>query len=169
MRQYLISRTASLIFPLSSLTARRCSPLMRTSFISSAIVCAPFPARRSTQVLTRKCVPTVRAVQKKLINVALAIANVNTSCRLAEKFRRLRQVLQPSNAFLLFDRHPRRVDLLLESFRPPEFLSCPEFDRSEPERQPVARHGKTRMHQNAANSVRPEATGFIPSAVNSLR
>ena len=53
-------------------------PLTRTSLISSAIVCFPSPARRSTQVRTRKWVPPPGGAEK-FVNVALAVADVNAA------------------------------------------------------------------------------------------
>jgi hypothetical protein len=57
MRRYFISRVASLTSPFLSRTSMRCSHLTRASLISSAVVWSPLPAKRSTQVRMRKCVP----------------------------------------------------------------------------------------------------------------
>lgn len=63
------------------------------------------------------------------------------------------QVLEPSDTFLLFDRHPRWVDVQLELVRALELLPRPEFDCSQSERQPVGGHRKAGMHENAACGV----------------
>lgn len=59
---------------------------------------------------------------KQLIDVALPIADVDTPRRIIEQLGGLPEVFQPPEALLLFDRHPRRVDLLLESSSALEFL-----------------------------------------------
>jgi solute:Na+ symporter, SSS family len=54
---------ASSGLPLLSRTSMRCSPLTATSSISSAMVCFPSSAKRSTYILIRKCVPASTAAQ----------------------------------------------------------------------------------------------------------
>src|SRR5487761_1616247 len=83
---------------------------------------------------------------EQLVNVALAIANMNTSFGYSEKVRRLPQILQPADALLLLDRNPRRVDLSLQRCRPFERFTCPELDCRQTERKPIDRHGQARMH-----------------------
>ena len=105
---------------------------------------------------------------EKFVDVALAITDMDASSRIVQKLRRLLQVLQPPDAFLLLDGNARRVDLFLERGGPFEFLSGPELDGRQPERQPLGRHREARMHQDAANRVRPQATLLVPSAVYAL-
>ena len=50
--------------PEASRKLTRCVPLGTTSFITCAMVVSPFPARRSTQLRTRKRVPRSLARQK---------------------------------------------------------------------------------------------------------
>ncbi|GLR92178.1 hypothetical protein GCM10007857_88980 [Bradyrhizobium iriomotense] len=50
---------------------------------------------------------------KQLIDVALAITNMNASSRGSEKVGRLSQILQPADALLL-DRNTCRIDLSLQ-------------------------------------------------------
>src|SRR5918994_1506678 len=64
MRRERSSTLAWLVLPPSPATSTRWRPWTATSPISSAIVCRPSPARRSTQVRTRKWVPAACAAQK---------------------------------------------------------------------------------------------------------
>jgi hypothetical protein len=90
---------------------------------------------------------------------------MDASSRIVQKLRRLLQILQPPDAFLLLDGNSRRVDFFLERGGPFEFLSGPEFDGRQPERQALGRYREARMHQDAANRVRSQATLLVPSAV----
>src|SRR5689334_12480022 len=94
---------------------------------------------------------------EQFVDVALAIADMDTSSRIAQKLRRLLQILQPPDAFLLLDRNARRVDLFLECSGPLEFLAGPEFDGRQPKRKPLGCYREARMHQDAANRVRSQA------------
>ena len=105
---------------------------------------------------------------EKLVDVALAITDMDASSWITEKLRGLLQIFQPPNAFLLLDRNTRRIDLLLERGGPFEFLPGPEFDGRQPERQPLGRHRQARMHQDAADRVRSQATRLVPPAVYAL-
>ena len=98
---------------------------------------------------------------EKFVDVAFAI----TDNWIVQKLSRLLQIVQPPDAFLLFDGNSRRVDLFLERGGPFEFLSGPEFDGRQPERQPLGCYREARMHQDAANRVRSQATRLVPSAV----
>src|SRR6266566_4877662 len=62
---------------------------------------------------------------EKLVDIALAITDMDASSWIIQKFRRLLQIVQPSDAFLLLDGYSRRVDLLLERGGPFEFLPSP--------------------------------------------
>lgn len=91
--------------------------------------------------------PEVRAeftgLAVKLVDVAFPVTDVDAALRCREQRGRMLQVLQPAHAFLLLDRHPRRVNLGLERARALKLLAAPELDRSDAERQAVGRHGKT--------------------------
>lgn len=51
---------------------------------------------------------------ENLVDFAFPIPNVDASLRLIQERGGLLQVLQPADAFLLFDRNPGLIDLLLE-------------------------------------------------------
>ena len=51
---------------------------------------------------------------EEFIDVAFPIPNMNASLRLIQERGRLLQVLQPADAFLLFNRNPCRINLLFE-------------------------------------------------------
>src|SRR5882724_5652449 len=91
---------------------------------------------------------------EKLVDVALAIIDMDASSRVTEKLGGLLDIFQPSDAFLLLDGNARRIDLLLERRGPFEFLPGPEFDGRQPEWQPFGRHREARVHQDAADRVR---------------
>src|SRR5215470_19652471 len=59
---------------------------------------------------------------EKLVDIALAIADVDASSRVTEKLRGLLDILQPPDAFLLLDWNARRIDLLLERGGPFELF-----------------------------------------------
>src|ERR1700686_365273 len=81
--------------------------------------------------------------------------------RVAKQFARLPYIVEPANAFLVLDRHTRWIDLLLERVGSFEFRTRPELDRREPQRQPVARHRQTRVHQDATRRVMSQASVAI--------
>ena len=147
----------------------RCSPLTGDLVHLVGRSCAsPSPASRSTQVLTRKCVPSFLGQAEQLVDVALAVTDMDASSWIAEQRRGLPHVVQPPDALLLLDRNPRRIDLLLERGGPLELLPGPEFHRRQPERQTLGRHRQARVHQDAADRVRSQATGLVPAAVDAL-
>src|SRR5258708_4840592 len=106
---------------------------------------------------------------EKLVDVALAITDVDASSLITEKLRGLLDIFQPPDAFLLFDGNAGRIDLVLDRGGPFEFLSGPEFDGRQPERQPFDRHRGARVHQDAAKRVRSQTPRLVPSAVDALR
>jgi hypothetical protein len=61
---------------------------------------------------------------EQLIDIALAIADMDASPWIAQKCRGLPEIFQPPNCFLLFDRNACRVDLPLE--RGGSFRTCHE-------------------------------------------
>ena len=69
---------------------------------------------------------------KELIDVALAIANMDTTTRLPEQYARMLEVEQPPQALLLLNRHPRRVDFALQRIRALKLLPGPELDGRQP-------------------------------------
>ena len=69
--------------------------------------------------------PELLGQTEQFVDIALAVANVNAAFRGVEQRDRLAHVFQPAEAFLLFDRHARGVDLPLQSGRALEFLSIP--------------------------------------------
>ena len=79
---------------------------------------------------------------------------------------RLAHVFQPADALLVLDRHPRRIDLLLERGAALELLPRPEFDGRQAQRQPFRRDRQARMHQKPAHRVHPETAGFVLAAVD---
>ena len=105
---------------------------------------------------------------EKFVDVAFAITDMDASSWIVQKLSRLLQIVQPPDAFLLFDGNSRRVDLFLERGGPFEFLSGPEFDGRQPERQPLGCYREARMHQDAANRVRSQASRLVPSTVDAL-
>ena len=64
---------------------------------------------------------------EEFIDIAFPIPNMNASLRFIQERGRLLQVLQPADAFLLFNRNPRRINLLFECVRSLELLSRPEL------------------------------------------
>jgi hypothetical protein len=77
-----------------------------------------------------KMCPDVLSGAKELINIAFAIADMDTPRWITDEARGLPEIVQPSDALLLFHRDPRQVDPLLESSCSLELLSRPKFDRS---------------------------------------
>src|SRR5712691_7538032 len=95
---------------------------------------------------------------EKLVDVALAITNMDASSRITQKLSGLLQIFQPADAFLFLDGNSRRIDLFLERGGPFEFLPSPEFDGRQPEWNTLDRNREARMHQDAANRVRSQTT-----------
>src|SRR4051794_39689925 len=60
---------------------------------------------------------------EQLVDIALAITDMDATSRIAEQRRGPAQVLQPADALLLLDEDPRRVDLPLEGGGSLEFRS----------------------------------------------
>jgi len=85
-----------------------------------------------------------------------------------QEWRRLFEIFQPPDAFLSLDGNPGRIDLLFKRCRPLEFLPGPEFNGRQPQRHTLDCNCKARMHQDAANRVRSEATRLAPSTVYAL-
>src|SRR5271155_5690567 len=105
---------------------------------------------------------------EEFVNVTFPIADMDASASIAKKLRRLRQVIKPADAFLLFDRNPRRVDFLLQRRCPLELLSRPDLNRGQAEWDALSGQRQGRMHENAADRVRAHAAGFVAPAVHTL-
>ena len=105
---------------------------------------------------------------EQLVDVALAITDMDASSGMSEKLSGLLDILQPPDAFLLLDWDARRIDLLLERGGSLEFLPGPEFDRRQSEWQPLSRHDKAGVHEDATNRVRSQAACLVTPAVDAL-
>lgn len=103
---------------------------------------------------------------KQLVDVALAVADMDAAARRPEQRRRLTQVLQPAKALLLLDRHAGRIDLALECVRAFELFPRPELHCSQPEWQTVGGHGERSVHEQAAQRVHADLTGLVATAVH---
>src|ERR1044071_8704955 len=51
---------------------------------------------------------------KQLVNITLAVPDMDASTRVTEQLRGLPQILKPSKALFLLDRNPGRIDLPLQ-------------------------------------------------------
>lgn len=106
---------------------------------------------------------------EQLVDVAFSIADVHAAIGRREQRRRLLQVLQPANAFLLLDRHAHGIDLGRQSSLALELLAVPELDRGDAQRQAVGRHGEARMHEDAADGMHCLAPVLGVASPNALR
>jgi len=95
----------------------------------------------------------IARLAKQLVDVAAAIADVDTPCRVAKQRSRLPQIVHPAHAFLVLDRHASRIDVPLQCGTAFELLSCPKLDCRQSQRQSVARHRQARMHQDPTHFV----------------
>ncbi|MDH2356547.1 hypothetical protein QCM80_38885 [Bradyrhizobium sp. SSUT112] len=92
---------------------------------------------------------------EQLIDIALAITDVDASSRIAQQLRGLPDIVQPANALLLLDGNARRINLL-ERGGPLD--PGPEFDGGPFKRQPFSRHRRLeciRMPQTGCDLRRP--------------
>ncbi len=111
---------------------------------------------------------------EQLIDVALAITDVDASRRIGSKYGCLVHVLEPTEALFLLDRHPRRVDMPLEGARAFEAGAGPELDRTQSQRQPVRRDTEACVHQKTADGkqlapiVAGVAAGILPGQADRL-
>ena len=99
---------------------------------------------------------------EQLVDVALAVADMNAACGSTEQCHGLAQVLEPADALLVLDRHPRRIDLALERGRALELLPRPELHGREAQRQALRRHHEGGMHEQAADRVHPRTGRLCP-------
>src|ERR1700680_1090252 len=102
---------------------------------------------------------------KKLVNVALTIADMQAPSWIIQKRCGLLQILKPPDAFLLLDGNSRRIDLFLQRCSPFELLPGPEFDGRQPKRQSLGRYRKARMHQDAADRMRSQPPRLVASTI----
>ena len=95
----------------------------------------------------------------QLVDIALAIPNMNTPSRIAEQVAHLRYILWPPNALLLFDRHAGGIDLPLEAIRAVELAATPELDRRQAQRLAFMRNCQAGVHQDATAGVKVRTIG----------
>ncbi|MGY4485179.1 hypothetical protein ACVWWR_004370 [Bradyrhizobium sp. LM3.2] len=95
---------------------------------------------------------------EQLIDVALAITDMDASSRIAQQLRGLTDIVQPPNALLLLDGNTRRIDLLLKRGDPLEFLPVQNLTAASPSGSPsvvTARLECIRMPQTVRDLRRP--------------
>jgi hypothetical protein len=80
-------------------------------------------------------------------DIALAVTYMNTALRYANELRGQAQVIQPTHAFFLLNRHPSGVNLALEGVGSLELRPRPEFCGCQAKRQSLRRDRQTGMHQ----------------------
>jgi hypothetical protein len=90
---------------------------------------------------------------EKLVNVTLAVSNVNATLRVMEECRGLSQVFQPADTFFFLDRYSRRINSLLERVAPVELFTGPKLHGRQPQRKSSDGRCQTGMHQNATDNV----------------
>ena len=103
---------------------------------------------------------------EQLPDVALAVADVNAACGIAQQFGGLAQVVQPAHALLALNRHARRIDLPPEGVGALELLPGPEPGRGHSQRQTVRGRRQARMHQQPAHRVHALTAGFVLAAAH---
>lgn len=112
---------------------------------------------------------------EQLIDVALAVADMDATLGVINQGGGLPQVQQPLDAFLLLDRNTRRVDFVLQRGGALELLAAPELDRAQAQWQSLCSHRKAGVHQDAAGRVqlrtpcRVAAAGGLAPEPNQLR
>src|SRR5215467_7941247 len=98
------------------------------------------------------CVRCLRCAEE-LINVTLAVTNVNAPLWGVQKRRGLLQVVQPPNALLLLNRYSRWIDFLLERIAAGKSAPGPKLHGSQTKGQSFGSHGETGMHLNPADNI----------------
>jgi hypothetical protein len=104
--------------------------------------------------------PDIVGRAEQLIDVGLAIPNVNTPRRLIEQRRRLHEIVHPAHAFLFTNRDARRVYPALQLIGPLEH----QLHGGQTERQSRRRHHEARVHRDAAQRVAAQGMPPIPPA-----
>ncbi|MER9094744.1 hypothetical protein NKI34_27405 [Mesorhizobium sp. M0700] len=143
MRRYLISTATVSGLPLASRTSTSCSLLISSSFISATIVLLAVTRRAIDASPHQEMDAEFMGRAEKLVDVALAIADVDASRGIAEQRDRLAHILQPAEALLL-DGHPHRIDLLFERGGSLELRPRPNLWRGWSEVQ--VEHGPAKTH-----------------------
>ncbi len=105
---------------------------------------------------------------EQLVDVALAVGDVDQAPRLAEELHRLAKAVEPTDALLALDRHAGRVDHPLERRRAFELRPCPDLQRRRPERHAVRSDGEAGVQEEAAQRVVPPPALGVAAAVDAL-
>lgn len=105
---------------------------------------------------------------ERLVDIALAIADMHKSPWIAEQRLRLAHIFQPADALLLLDGNPCRIDLLLERGGSLELRPRPELERRKAQRQAIQRDGQARMFQESAYRAHRTATILVLTAVEGM-
>ncbi|MDF0584969.1 hypothetical protein [Bradyrhizobium yuanmingense] len=95
---------------------------------------------------------------EKLVNVTLAISDMDASSRMIQELRRLLEIFQPPDAFLFLDGKPDRIDLLLSAAVPLNFFRVQNLTAANPSGTPsivTARLECIRMPQTVCDLRRP--------------
>ena len=150
-------RTARWSLPCASRNRTSWVPLDCTSAIMRAMVVAVL-GQAIDAAADQKSGPEIFGQAVELVDVAFPVADMHAAlgrpCQLGGKA----QIVEPAHTFLLFDRHPGRIDLALERGGSLELAARPEFRRRQPERQTIRRDGHAGMHQEPADRMLPVAT-----------
>jgi hypothetical protein len=104
----------------------------------------------------------------ELIDVAFAIADMDTPAWPREPFNRLTKIIKPPNAFFLLDWHTGRVNLALERRRTLELVAIPELHCRKTKWKPFRCYRQAGMHQDPAKGVMAKTPFLVPSAVDAL-
>jgi hypothetical protein len=94
---------------------------------------------------------------EKLVDVTLAITDVEASFRMVQELRRLLKIFQPSDAFLFLDGNPGRIDFLRAAV-PLNFFLVQNLTAAKPNGTPsivTARLECIRMPQTVCDLRRP--------------
>jgi hypothetical protein len=105
---------------------------------------------------------------EQLVDVALAVADVDAASRVAEETHRPPEAVEPADALLSLDRHAGGVDHPLERRRSPELRPRPDFHGCHPERHAVLGDGEAGVQEEAAKRVVPPPTLRVAAAVDAL-
>src|SRR4051812_33718133 len=110
--------------------------------------------------------PELPGQAEQLVDVALAVADMDASSGVAEQRGGLAHVVQPPHALLALDRDARRIDLSLERVGALELLPRPELHGRQAQRQPLGRDRQAGVHQQPADGVHAEAALLVLAAVD---
>lgn len=90
---------------------------------------------------------------KQLVDIALAIRDVDAPRWLTQQRARVLKIEQPAQALLLRDRHPRGIDLPLQRVGSLELLARPKFRCRQSQRQTRRRDHQTGMQRDSAERI----------------